>query len=90
MFENTIFKNPIKWAEMLAANRFRYIILSVTHTVFGILMVIIFSWDSGSLWIWIRNGIFITILNIEMPLYYLRALRKLVIERQKSNINKDC
>lgn len=79
MLKNTIFRNPVGWAKTLAGTRRRYLTSSICTGLVGLLLVLLSS--AAPQWPRIRilNSIIIFIAAFEMPLYYLRALRAILL-----------
>jgi len=79
MLKNTIYRNPAGWAKMLAGTRRRYIISSVCTGLIGILLVALSAAANQRSQISVVRSIMIFVAAFEMPLYYLRALRALIL-----------
>ncbi len=89
MLNNSIYKNPAGWAKTLAGTKKRYLISSVCTGLVGILLVVLSA--AAPQWPRIRmlRSIMIFIAAFEMPLYYLRALRAIILlsEAPEKNIH---
>jgi len=84
MFKNSIFTNPVGWAESMVGSKPRYVLAIVTQILIGLLTaatagVLCSDWNVALL-------IFIPVLFfvIVLPIFYVVALRKLVLDRTKN------
>jgi len=79
MLKNTIYRNPAGWAKTLTGTRRRYLISSVCTGLAGLLLVALSAAADQRPQISVLRSIMIFIAAFEMPLYYLRALRALIL-----------
>ena len=82
MMERTIYKKPVGWAERLTGTRRRYLLSSfMTVLAGGVLMYFSVSpsWSRGT-WLTTVSSVMVFVCAVELPLYYLRALRALLKE----------
>lgn len=82
MFENSIARNPVGWARNLAGTKKRYRIVSLLVGIAGGWIVFIQLSEFQKDWTGVINLIITITVAVELPLYMLRALRTLIIERE--------
>ena len=81
MLEHTIYKNPVGWAERLAGTRRRYLLSSFLTILAGSFLMYFSVSTSRERWFTAVASVTVVIFTVELPLYYLRAMRALLKER---------
>src|SRR5690242_8664577 len=86
IFTNNIFTNPKGWAEQAIRSRLRYRLLQAASLIIaGLLGYVLFIvWREARLplAVYFVVLIFVIIGVVQLPLFYLRALRSFVVEAQ--------
>ena len=87
--KNTIFSNPKGWAAKAVGSRFRHGLMQSLTLLFGVLLAIMvyFICREARLPLFVYLGVLVALIiaAVELPLYYLRALRFYVVEHQGTN-----
>lgn len=78
MWAKTIFKNPVGWAGNLVGTQVQYLIISGLSLFFGILVTIVLAVESEGAGELFLKTFLSFVMFIELPQYYLRALRAMV------------
>lgn len=81
MLEYTIYRNPVGWAERLAGTRRRYLVSSLLTILAGGFLLYFSVSMSVESWFTAVASVTVVIFAVELPLYYLRAMRALLKER---------
>jgi len=81
MCKNSIFANPIGWAEGTVGTRYRYLFMIIMTIFLGLLIIAMVILVSPNWQTWLIISILVFSCSIQLPLFYLVALRKLMLER---------
>lgn len=68
---------------MLVGTRRRYVAVSALSALAGAALIILAGIEEGEWGVSVCSSLLIFIFAVELPLYYLRALRKLIKERRQ-------
>ena len=83
MLKRNIYTDPAGWAEMVVGTRRRYAAVSALSALAGAAIIILAGIEEGEWGVTVCSILLIFIFAVELPLYYLRALRRLVTERRQ-------
>jgi hypothetical protein len=87
MLRNNVFTNPIGWARALVRTRRRYRVVSTASAALGLSLIVLLHLRGVGVWIAVGASILAFIGCVELPLYYLRALRAFVQkEEQRASV----
>lgn len=89
MFRNNVFRNPTGWARMMVGSRRRYLVISTGSAMLGIALIVLFHLPNTGTWIRVGTGVLVFIGCVELPLYYLRAMRALVEKDELRRIHEE-
>lgn len=84
--KNNVFTDPIGWATKAVGTSFRYRVMQLATVLFGLILAIMFYLVFREARLPIERSfgflIILVVAAIQFPLFYLRALRFLVLARQ--------
>jgi hypothetical protein len=81
MFKNNIVTNPVAWAEDAVGSRIRYAMMIALTILMGSATIVLVILTSKDWQIGLVVSTPMILFAMELPLCYLRALRRLVDER---------
>jgi hypothetical protein len=81
MFKNNIVTNPVAWAEDAVGSRIRYAMMIALTILMGSATIVLVILTSKDWQIGLVVSTPMILFAMELPLFYLRALRRLVDER---------
>lgn len=77
----SVYTDPVGWAEMIAGTRRRYLVTSSFAALLGVAVVGALTWSAEGPAAAVGLGALGAAIAVEAPLYCLRALRALLVQR---------